>query len=70
MAKTNPEVDNIFRPLNDNGLLLSTKNKPPHFGGKKRKSKGKTKRKSKRNTKFKGKGKTKRKKGTKRKNKR
>ena len=70
MAKTNPEVDNIFRPLNDNGLLLSTKNKVSSFGGKKRKSKGKTKRKSKRNTKFKGKGKTKRKKGTKRKNKR
>jgi hypothetical protein len=66
LAKTNPQVDQIFRVLNDNGSLLSEKNKPPHFGGKKRKSKGKTKRK--RNTKRKNKTKSKR--NTKHKNKR
>jgi len=62
LAKTNPEVDALFRFLNDNGMLLN--DKPPSFGGKKRKSKGKTKRKNKGKTKFK----IKNKKNTKRKN--
>jgi hypothetical protein len=67
LAKTNPEVDKIFRSLNDNGLLLSEKNKPPSFGGKKRK--GKTKRNTKGKSKSKRKRNTKRKKNTKHKRK-
>ena len=71
LAKTNPIVDQIFRSMNDTGSLFSKNDKPPSFGGKKRKNKGKTKRK--RNTKGKSKRKskrnTKRKKSTKHKSK-
>lgn len=66
LAKTNEEVNGLFRAINDNGYLFSKNNKPPHFGGKKRK--GKTR--HKRNTKSKRKTTRKNKRNTKRKNKR
>ena len=55
LAKTNAQVDQIFRVINDTGLLLSDKHNPPHFGGKKNKrTKRTTKRKrTKRTTKHK-----------------
>jgi hypothetical protein len=59
LAKTNPRVDQIFRAMNDTGSLFSKNDKPPSFGGKKRKGKTKRNTKRKRNTRYKSKRKTK-----------